>query len=457
MPSWDEIAAPYKRRLHEPGATALYLHIPFCARKCAYCDFTSRATAAGDPRMPQYVDDLIDQIKHCAAAGLLEDTRTAYIGGGTPSLLGTKLVRLVDAVREVCPHLVEFTSEANPDSLSAELLNALEEAGLTRISMGVQSTCDDELAALGRTHDAQTALVRLQEAVASGLDVSCDLMCAIPHQTDESWEKSLTDVLSCGNNGGSSSKHVSANPTSFNAPGAKCASSNGSLVHGEHFFGVDHISVYPLQIEEGTPLAREVGESDPIWNSTDIQADRMEAAYQTLSAAGYEHYEVASYARPGKRCLHNIAYWSGQTYLGLGRSAASMLTSEAYMRLREAFPWLPQLPDQAFRIRLKWINNHQPKVELEILTEPQAVAEDLMLAMRTSDGIRRDQFAYAGDVLGKDKLDDCFDRLAQRGLVYMMEDGVRPTHQGWLLGNELYEALWDLAPSQETKFVEARA
>ena len=422
------VTSSYADRLRDPGAAGLYLHVPFCVRKCAYCDFASRATEPGDPRMARYVDSLIEQIGRCAGAGLLAHTRTAYIGGGTPSLLGPDLVRLVRAVRKACPEVVEFTSEANPDSLSTPLLAELREAGLTRISLGIQSTDDEELHALGRVHDAETALARLREAVASGLDVSCDLMCAIPLQTHASWQRSIQDILSCG---------------------------------------VGHVSVYPLQIEEGTPLARAVGEGDPAWNSTDVQANRMESAYRALSAAGYEHYEVASYAQPGKRCAHNIVYWSGQTYLGLGTSAAGMLTREAYGRLRLSYPELPQVSEQAFRIRLKVSSNNKPQVELEYLNKAQAAAEDLMLAMRMADGIAADQLVYAGEVLGKDKLESCIDRLMVRGLVQGADGrvgesgagrgGIRPPHQGWLLGNELYEALWDLAPDQETRMVEVDA
>ena len=431
----------YEERLHNPGVAALYLHIPFCVQKCAYCDFASRATASDDPRMGRYVDALIDQVHRYADVGLLQETCTAYIGGGTPTLLGPHLVRLVEAVREVCPGLVEFTSEANPDSLSTMLLEELADAGLTRISIGVQSTNDAELKALGRVHDAETALKRVREAVGSGLDVSCDLMCATPLQTGASWKESLRDVLACG---------------------------------------VGHVSVYPLQIEEGTPLSREVGDSEPAWNSTDVQADRMEVAYRVLTVAGYEHYEVASYAKPGKRCHHNIAYWSGQTYLGLGTSAASMLTRGAYDTLRKVSSWLPQVPDQAFRMRLKVIDNLKPQVELEALTGPQAVAEDLMLAMRTADGVSSDQLAYAERVLGKDKIERCIAELVRRDLVLSSDStnkghdgleaatgglmaandpigGLKPTHQGWLLGNELYEALWDLAPDQETIVMEASA
>ena len=290
-------------------------------------------------------------------------------------------------------------------------------------------------------HDAETALKHVREAVASGLDVSCDLMCATPLQTGASWKESLRDVLACG---------------------------------------VGHVSVYPLQIEEGTPLSREVGDSEPAWNSTDVQADRMEVAYRVLTVAGYEHYEVASYAKPGKRCHHNIAYWSGQTYLGLGTSAASMLTRGAYDTLRKVSSWLPQVPDQAFRMRLKVIDNLKPQVELEVLTGPQAVAEDLMLAMRTADGVSSDQLAYAERLLGKDKIERCIAKLVRRDLVLASDstnkghDGLeaatsgsiaargalcepKPTHQGWLLGNELYEALWDLAPGQETIVMEASA
>lgn len=272
------------------GAGALYVHVPFCRSKCAYCDFSSWATRAGDPLMGAYVASAARMVHQAESLGLLEGCRTGYLGGGTPTYLGADALRLlVAAMATHCPH--ELSVEANPDSLAPDVLDALAVAGATRVSVGVQSTNAAELQALGRVHGPAQALDALSRAVAAGLDVSCDLMCATPLQTEDSWEKSLADVLSCG---------------------------------------VGHVSVYPLQIEDGTALGRRYADEDPAFNAEDVQAARMEAAERALGAAGLARYEVASYARPGKACAHNQAYWTGVPYLGIGTGASGMLGAPDY-------------------------------------------------------------------------------------------------------------------------------
>ena len=397
---------------------ALYLHIPFCARKCAYCDFASWATPAGDPLMGAYARAMEAQLDEVGSLGLLEGCETAYVGGGTPTLLGEKnLGRLVEKiVKAASPS--ELTCEANPDSLGDEVLLALREAGATRLSVGVQSLDDGELCELGRLHDAACARERVAAAVATGLDVSVDLMCATPTQTPESWARTL---------------------------------------EGAAALGVGHVSVYPLQIEEGTPLDRRY-ESDPCaWNDPEVQAQRMTQAQAALEACGYRRYEVASYARAGKTCRHNKAYWTGVPYLGLGTGASSMLDLKGYLRLCTACPQLPQAPDDARRVRL---TVETPRGELaakpslsslsfslEFLTEPQAVAEDLMLGARLVEGLRPELVSRARELFGV-RFDDTIDALLARDLLADKNGRLAPTEQGWLLGNELYGALWDLAPGE---------
>ena len=216
--------------------SALYLHIPFCARKCAYCDFPSWATPAADPLMAAYARALEAQLAEAAALGLVEGCETAYVGGGTPTLLGEKDLRsLVSAVRSAAPGVTELSCEANPDSLADGVIDALRAAGATRLSVGVQSLDDGELAELGRLHDAACARDRVAAAVGSGLDVSVDLMCATPGQTDGSWQRTLEGALA---------------------------------------LGVGHVSVYPLQIEEGTALDRRYADDPCPWNSDDALAHR---------------------------------------------------------------------------------------------------------------------------------------------------------------------------------------
>ena len=368
---------------------ALYLHVPFCARKCAYCDFFSAQTRRDDPKLDEFVGRQLALVRRFSETGLLSDCVTAYVGGGTPTLLGaSRLARLVEGIREACPHLEELSCEANPDSLTDEVIDAAVGSGVTRLSVGVQSLEDVELERLGRLHTAAQAKERVGAAVASGLDVSVDLMCAIPSQTTRSWDRTLRDVVS---------------------------------------LGVGHVSVYPLSIEEGTPLGRAY--VDPAWNDEDVQAERMERSAAVLESEGYSRYEVASYAKPGRQCRHNQAYWTGVPYLGVGRGAASMLDGNLYDTVREVYGWLPMRPRDCARARFSTLDR-----EVEFLSEREAWAEDLMLGMRLTRGVKVAEVppATVSELLG-------------RGLVKLEEDRMAPTHDGWLLGNELYGILWDLA------------
>lgn len=404
-------------RLHHASAQALYVHLPFCVRKCLYCDFASWATPQNDPLVDAYINSLVRLFGEAAAVGLLEGCETAYIGGGTPTLAGNSLADLVRSIRADLPRLTEFSCEANPDSLSDSLLKELSEAGCTRISLGVQSLDDEELRLLGRVHSAERAFDRLQAAVSIGIDVSADLMCAIPAQTDQSWTRSVERVIASG---------------------------------------VGHVSVYPLQIEEGTPFDRQYGDAEAPWNDTDVQARRMELAGKILVAQGFTRYEVASYALEGKECRHNEAYWTAKPYLGLGTNASSMLTREGYDRLRAMAPQLPRLHADVRRVRLTCTDGRQEiadarslselHFDLEIMSEAQAAAEDLMLAMRMTAGAGPGLMAHAQATLGGSKVDDAFEWCRERGVVEQCGQSWVPTSEGWLLGNELYGRLWDLAP-----------
>ena len=368
--------------------------------------------------MGAYARALREQLEEAASLGLLEGCETAYVGGGTPTLLGEKdLGRLVEKITAVAAPS-ELTCEANPDSLSDEVLLTVRGAGATRLSIGVQSLDDGELSELGRLHDAACARERVEAAVATGLDVSVDLMCATPGQTPASWDRSLKGTVA---------------------------------------LGVDHVSVYPLQIEEGTPLDRRFADDPCAWNDPEVQAERMKRAQAALEARGCHRYEVASYARAGKECRHNKAYWTGSPYLGLGTGASSMLDIEGYLRLRDRCPQLPQPSADVARVRLTVETGRRElaadprpselSFSLEFLNEGQAVAEDLMLGARLVEGLRPELVTRARELFGA-QLDDTVDALLARGLLAERDGRLVPTEQGWLLGNELYGALWDLAPGE---------
>ena len=421
MPAAGEVALWSDHSL-DRSVGALYVHVPFCKSKCAYCDFSSRATSADDPLLAEYARAIEAQLEAFADVGLLDRSDTAYVGGGTPSRLGPALPPLVETIRRLCSPS-ELSCEANPESLDGALARSLARAGASRISLGVQSTCDVELRALGRAHDAVEALAAVSRARDAGLTVSCDLMCATPEQTDESWDRSVSDVIAAG---------------------------------------ADHVSVYPLAIEEGTAFGRRFGDDAQPWNDEDVQARRMKIAREILASCGFARYEVASYARPGRRCAHNIAYWTGVPYLGVGTAAAGMLTRRGYERLRLACPQLPDAPGGVVRIRLTVRSDARqiagdPRTEAllfdgEFLSEEQAAAEDLMLGARLVDGVSPALLGHARDVFGPSRLDDTLESVLGSGLAVLEDGRLRPTESGWLLGNELYGSLWSLSSGEVTSF-----
>ena len=409
------------------AVTALYVHVPFCAQKCRYCDFDSRSVAPCDldAALDAYFEQLYARLDSFGNAGALRQIRTVYVGGGTPSLAGERLVKLARRISMWC-NPVEFTCEANPESLAAGLATALAEAGVTRISLGVQTLDNTELAVIGRIHNVERALEAIATVKDAGLDVSCDLMCGLPGQTAASWRSTFDGVLAA-------------------AP--------------------HHVSVYPLTLEEGTPLYRMACRDESLEPDEDFQASCMDAARERLGAAGYHPYEVASYALDGHECAHNIAYWTGRGYLGLGRSAAGMLDAEDFDRLAGLFPGVAPRCD-FHRVRLAQRNDDATAFEAEYLSRREAAAEDLMLACRMTRGVASDLLVRAARVIPADELTAACDRALELGLAtWVPEHGdnhagpivsvdviagrtcarLAPTHLGWLDGNVLFELFWGLA------------
>lgn len=407
--------------------TALYVHVPFCAQKCRYCDFDSRSFAPCDQSaaLDAYFEQLFARLDAFGKAGTLDQIRTVYVGGGTPSLAGERLVELARRISAWCAP-VEFTCEANPESLTAELATALAKVGVTRVSLGVQTLDNTELTAIGRIHDADRALAAIATVKNAGLDVSCDLMCGLPGQTAASWKRTLDGVLAA-------------------AP--------------------HHVSVYPLTLEEGTPLYRMACRNESLEPDEDFQAACMDVAREHLGAAGYHPYEVASYALDGHECDHNIAYWTGRGYLGLGRSAAGMLDAEDFDRLVGLFPGVSSRGD-SYRVRLVQRDDVATAFEAEYLSQREAAAEDLMLVCRMTRGVASDLLVRAARVIPADELAAACDRALELGLATWVPEtlGVHegpftsadvvagyvrarlaPTHLGWLDGNVLFELFWDLA------------
>lgn len=388
---------------------ALYIHIPFCAARCAYCDFDTSA-CDDDARMDAYVDALCVQLRRAAKAGLLGAVETIFIGGGTPTHLGMRRLNTLIYTISLSINLenvIEFSIEANPESLDERMVVDLFALGVDRFSIGAQSFDDDVLSGYGRIHEAAAIDTALAAVRTRTDNVSIDLICGGPRQSMRSWEASLLHAVEQG---------------------------------------IPHVSVYPLMLEEGTPLARAVDAGTEEVAGEEMQADMMLVAEDVLESAGLVRYEVASYAKPGHECLHNIAYWSGKEYLGLGAGAASMLSGETAVKARDARLFAARDVDAA-RVRFSTPFDDIAysdalgclEVEPELLSAYEAQVEDLMLGMRRSIGVLQEQVnAVAGAAA-------VFQRMVGLGLVSLQDGRFVPTERGWLMGNEIYGMIWDLA------------
>ncbi|MCE5192065.1 MAG: radical SAM family heme chaperone HemW [Actinomycetia bacterium] len=377
----------------------LYVHVPLCRTKCAYCDFFSVAEADLPLCVDALTGALVGQTLAWAQRGLaLRPLQTLYIGGGTPTMLGPALAGLVDAL---ATHIgvatgAEVTVEAKPDSLDDALVALLAEAGVTRVSLGVQSFHDDVLRTLGRAHDATRAIAAARSVRKWNLDLSIDLMCGIPGQSMGSWLASVEHAIATG---------------------------------------AGHVSVYPLSLESGTPLAAEVllgrfAEPDP-----DIAADMMIAAGEILAAAGFERYEVANYAKPGAQSRHNTAYWTGKEYLGAGPGAHGMLSATTARASGFVVPESAARVRYAIACELERGLQSVPRVEVETLTAEEAAREDVMLGLRLTRGV--DVVLVEGARVG-----GVLEHFVGTGLVERADDRWRLTERGWLLGNEVFGDVW---------------
>lgn len=263
----------------------LYMHIPYCRRKCIYCDFYS----GGDrrARWQELADASLAELQS-RKSEVCGDFETLYLGGGTPSLCpDSELRRLTAGLRSICGerwNVSEATIELNPDDVTDERVEKWQEAGFNRFSLGVQSLCDEELAAIRRRHDAATAVNAMELLMQTGCDVSVDLMYALPGQSRRSWQHSLDRVAA---------------------------------------MQPQHISAYALMYEDGTALSA-LEKQGKIRRASDGEYIAMYCTLiDTLSAAGYEHYEISNFALPGHHSRHNSSYWQGMPYIGLGPAAHS--------------------------------------------------------------------------------------------------------------------------------------
>jgi oxygen-independent coproporphyrinogen III oxidase len=366
--------------------SALYLHIPFCRRKCPYCDFFS---VDGQPeQLASYPDLLLRHLQLVGNSPPSQPLQSVFFGGGTPSLLPPSAIdRLLRAINDTLTLTAdaEISLEANPGTLDAEVLGGYRAAGVNRLSLGVQSLSPRRLQELGRLHTPEQARLVFAQARDAGFrNISCDLMFALPGQSAAELQTDLEAFL--------------------------------ALLP-------EHLSCYGLTVEEGTPFAgrQQRGELVPL--AEEGAAEHFRLLHDLLTAAGYEHYEISNYARPGRQCRHNLAYWRREPVLGLGAGAHSF--AALGWGERRAVP--PDLT--AYRQALE--AGRDPSVKLESFERSGAMGETLYLGLRTAAGVSEEAFrARFGVGVAK-----AFPQALQRaGAHLQLRDGCwRLDMQGWLL------------------------
>ena len=349
-PLWDTgvmtvRAAPVQ--LPSVGATSgrafgIYIHVPFCATRCGYCDFNTYTPAElGGANPGEWLVALRAELAMAAERLGGPQVDTVFVGGGTPSLLGDHgLAEVLDAVREhflLAPD-AEVTTEANPESTSARLFEQLRAAGFTRVSLGMQSVTPHVLAVLDRVHSPGRALDAAREARAAGLEhVNLDLIYGTPGESDDDLLRSADAAVEAG---------------------------------------VDHVSAYALIVEDGTALARRVRRGEIATPDDDVLARRYELLNARLSSAGFDWYEVSNWSRPGGECRHNVGYWDGGQWWGAGPGAHGYVGATRWWNVKHPNAYAQSLREGSL-----------PVADFEVLDAPTMHTEDVMLRLRMRTGL----------------------------------------------------------------------
>lgn len=371
----------------------LYLHIPFCIRKCAYCDFLSGP--ATDEVKSQYVEALIREIKSSGKKYKEYCVTTIFMGGGTPSILMPEQMTAIFDALKVSFDIkkdAEITIEVNPGTVTDEKFQAWKAAGINRLSIGLQSVKNEELQMLGRIHSYEQFLDTFQKARMYGFEnINVDLISAIPGQTLKSWCETLRTVAE---------------------------------------LSPEHISAYSLIIEEGTPFYEKYGEENYIEETgllPDEETERKiyEETEKILLEYGYERYEISNYAKKGYECKHNCGYWERKEYLGLGIGAASLIGNRRFNTVSELNKYLE-------------CDSSEYENE-EILSEQEEMEEFMFLGLRMMSGVRKTEFkAYFGKNI-EEVYGSVLAELEKKQLLEISGDVIKLTKYGIDISNFVFE------------------
>lgn len=364
----------------------LYIHVPFCIAKCDYCDFYSiPVESSAAPDIKNYADALLAEMN--LRRGVAADLLTVYLGGGTPTLFSAEeIAAVVSAAREIfsiAPE-AEITIEANPGTVTARQLAALREAGINRISIGMQSLSGRELCTLGRSHDAEDALSAVKSARSAGFDnISLDLIYGIPGQDPSAWKDTV-------------SRAIELLP--------------------------EHISAYELTPEENTLFHARLAAAFYELPDEELVIEMYYAAVGMLKAHGYLHYEISNFAMPGYECLHNLNYWNRGEYLGLGAGAHSFVNGRRTGNKRDVGYYMEA------------VRSAQVLTDEEIIiTEQEAFRENIFLGLRKTHGIDLELMAESGRLLNNRAVDE----LINSGHIEIENNYLRLTTKGLVLSTEI--------------------
>jgi putative oxygen-independent coproporphyrinogen III oxidase len=383
-----------KPPIHEWTPRALYIHIPFCTNKCFYCDFNSYV-AAGQP-IDAYLDALENEMRLTVAEFPPMEIDTVFVGGGTPTVLTPpQMTRFLASIKKFFPLSanVEFTMEANPGTTDPDKLIAMREGGVNRISFGAQTFDNELLAAIGRIHAAQDVVESIANAKASGFtNLSIDLMFGLPNQTLQQLKDSVSKALS---------------------------------------LDLPHYSLYGLKVEENTLFHRLYQRDELPLPEEDEEVAMYEHLIDRLSEAGYRHYEISNFARPGYESRHNTTYWHNEPYYGLGAGAHGYAKGLRHVNIKGVQPYI----DAA--------NKALPRLETNAVNVEEAMGDFMMVGLRLQDGVTQESFSRQ---FGEASLEEVFGpallRLQTLGLLEKREQpaSYRLTPKGIMLGNEVFGA-----------------
>lgn len=367
----------------------LYIHIPFCVKKCAYCDFLSGP--ANEETRENYVNLLCEEIRLAKNRAKDYEVSTIFFGGGTPSILtGEQLCKIMRAVTSSfsLKAEAEITLEMNPGTVTEEKLLAYKKVGINRLSIGLQSVHNDELKMLGRIHTYEEFLETYRLARRAGFkNINVDLISAIPGQTVESWEKTLKTILE---------------------------------------LEPEHISAYSLIVEEGTPFYEKYGGDKAGESELPTEEEERHIYWRTkklMEKAGYHRYEISNYAKEGYECRHNIGYWERTPYLGFGIGAASLFEEERFTNPEEIE---------------KWKENFSEEITSQMLSEEEKMEEFMFLGLRMMKGISKNKFAECFGSAIEEVYGKQIEKLRRMGLLEVQDDSVYLTEKGIDVSNTVF-------------------